>query len=390
MLNKLPKLFNRPVILQDMVTYRLGKVPTVKLQNWVRMNRMMIDTRSFSVPAYPYSLQVEPTNRCNLKCPLCPCGRDELGRPPRDMLLSEFQVLVDDMQQYLLLLQLWEWGEPFMNPHLPAMVRYATDHEIQTVTSTNCHFLKDEDYVAEILRAGLTTLIVAVDSTMVKQYEQYRQQGNINQVVAGVELLVALKKKIGAATRIHLRMVVMRQNETEVARIREFARKLGVDLFTVKTVNPSCNDTYQDETLVPENPALRRYEYVPGTWQRVRKDAPCRRVWTMSNILSNGDVVPCCRDYDAELRIGNIFDRPFSEIWMSEEYRELRARIYRGRKSIIKCWHCDESFKLSRVGWYPEIAEFDLEKRNPLLGRILNRYYRPNARVLINQIYKRI
>ena len=391
LLSKLPKLFRKPVLLQDMVPYHFDKVPQIKLQNWIQMNRMILDTKEFSVPGYPYLLQVEPTNRCNLKCPLCPCGRGELGRPDKDMSLANFQSLVDDMHRYLLLLQLWEWGEPFMNPELPAMIRYATEHEIQTVTSTNCHFLKDKDFVAEILDAGLTTLIVAIDSTVVDKYEQYRQQGDISQVVAGVKNLVALKKKMGAATRINLRMVAMRQNENEIEKTRDFARDLGADMFTIKTANPSCNDDYYDDTIAPENPKLRRYAYAQDSWQRIRREsAVCRYVWTASNILSNGDVVPCCRDYDAEMRIDNIAERPFSEIWKSDEYRKLRKRIYQDMQNIKKCQHCDQSFKFSRTGWFPEITEFEGENQSSLSREIRNRYYKPNARVLFNQIYKRI
>ena len=391
MWNRFPKIFRKPALLQDMVLYQFDKVSQVKLNNWIEMNRMVkLDTKTFSVPAYPYLIQVEPTNRCNLKCPMCPCGRDELGRPPHDMTVDMFRSLVDDMHHYLLLLQLWEWGEPFMQPHLPEMIRYASEHEIKTVTSTNCHFLKDEDYVAEILNSGLTALIVAVDSTTVNQYEQYRQEGNVGQVVEGVENLVQLKKKLNVNTRIHLRMVVMRQNETEIPRIRKFAEELGVDIFTVKTANPSMHDQYLDEKMAPENPDLRRYKYEPGSWTRIRNNQPCRRIWTISNIISNGEVVPCCRDFDAEFSLGSISDRPFSEIWMSDDYRKLREKLYHGKNSIEKCWHCDESFKLSRVGWYPEIVELDVEKRSPFLGRMKNRYYPPNARTFVNQLYKRI
>ena len=44
--------------------------------------------------------------------------------------------IVDEIEDYLLFLVMWEWGEPFLNPELPDMLRYASDKGIKTVTST--------------------------------------------------------------------------------------------------------------------------------------------------------------------------------------------------------------------------------------------------------------
>lgn len=389
-MRNLPKLFRSPVVLHDMVPYAFGSVSPEKRRNWVLMNRAMLDTEHFSVPAYPYLMQIEPTNRCNLACPMCPCGTGELGREPRDMALGEFQSLLDDMGRYLLLLVLWSWGEPFMNRALPQMIRCASEQGIRTVTSTNCHFLKDEDFVAEIMTAGLSTLIVAVDSVDLQNYAAYRKRGNVDRVAAGVQRLVELKRKTGAATRINLRMVVMRQNEHEIDRVREFARSLGADLFSVKTANPSYGNNYHDAEMVPQNPALRRYAYRPGTFERMLSDRACRRVWTMSNVHSDGSVVPCCRDYDGSMTLGNILDQPFSEIWMSDAYRELRKAVYYGKATLEKCKSCDESFAFSRTGWFSEMTEFHASGTEPFLTGLRNRFYTPKLRTIVNQIHKRI
>ncbi len=386
MLHHLPKLFRHPEILHDLVAYRFPSVPKVKFDNWVAMNRMLLDTRSFSVPAYPYLLQVEPTNRCNLACPLCPCGRGELERPPRDMKLSEFQGLIDDMEPYLLFLILWDWGEPFMNRELPAMIRYAADRGIQTVTSTNCHFLQDEEYVTAILRSGLTNLIVAVDSVSVSNYATYRQQGNVATVVSGVEQLVALKRRLGSKTRINLRMVVMRQNEHEVAATRDFARAIGVDLFTVKTANPSCGETYLDSEILPDNPHWRRYVYAPGSYQRLRARRSCRRVWTMSNVFADGEVVPCCRDYTAGMILGNLREQPFTSIWRSPAYQRLRETVFRRKDEIGICHHCDDSFRFSPGGMIPEVTEFD--RGEP--SRLRRTLDQPRLKSFCHQLRKRL
>ncbi len=393
MFDGLPKIFRAPEVLHDMLTYRFPGVSRAKWENYLRMNRMRLDTETCIVPAMPYKLQVEPSSRCNLKCPLCPCGRGDLNRPSCDLPLADFRNLIDDLEDSLLFLIMWGWGEPFMNPDLPAMLRYVSERGIQTVTSTNCHFLEDQDFVAEILRSGLTWLIVAVDSTSVKNYEHYRMDGSADRVLSGVEQLVALKRKLNSPTRINLRMVVMRQNEKDIDRNREYARALGVDLFTVKTANPGYAGEYQDDRMLPENPRLQRYVYSPGSFERVRCERVCRRPWTMGTIHSNGDAVACCRDYASQHKIGNIGEQPLSELWNGEASRNLRRMVLREKNQVDMCYHCDDSFQFSRKGgWWPEVTElpvngglserFRLELRNRLL--------KPKLRELISQIRQRI
>lgn len=389
-LQNLPKVFRKPVVLHDMVHYRFDRVPDEKFRNWIRMNRMTINGDSGRVPAYPYLIQVEPTNRCNLKCLSCPCGRGELEREPHDMSFGDFRRLVDDMGRYLLLMVLWSWGEPFMNRDLPKMIRYATENGIQTVSSTNCHFLNDEDFVADVMTAGLSSLIVAVDSTSIHSYAEYRREGNAANVVRGVENLVRIKRKSGAKTRINLRMVAMRQNEHEIDQVRSFARDLGADIFSVKTANPSSGTIYLDSQIIPNNPRLRRYLYHRDSYERVLSKRPCRRIWTMTNVHSNGDVVPCCRDHTSSVKLGNFLEEPLSRIWMSDAYSELRRNIYRNKLSIDMCRHCDESFKLSPGGWIPVINDIS-NSGNGTVGRFINNHVlKPRVRMLVNQVVKRI
>ena len=94
-------------------------------------------------------------------------------------------------------------------------------------------------------------------------------------------------------------MVLMKSNENELADMRKAAKKLNVDIFSVKTANPTSAGTLNDEHIVPTKPEHRRYAYKPGTFERIRTGGPCTLPWFMFNIHSNGNIVPCCYDYDA-------------------------------------------------------------------------------------------
>jgi len=366
----------------DAIPYRTDPVPEEKYDNWLRMAKGDIDTIRYESPGYPYQLQVEPTTKCNLSCSLCPIGRGVLGRPSKHMTLGEFKGIVDDMEKWLLFLILWDWGEPLLNPELPDMIRYATDRDIRTVTSTNGHFLGDEAYMEAILMSGLSTLIVAIDSEHGDKYQVYRRGGNLDKALSGLKALVDLKKRLGSDTLINMRMVVMRQNQHELPRLRSMARQLGADVFTAKTLNPSSGLESLDSELVPDRLDYRRYKYKPGTFERVRVDANCRRIWQMSNIFSNGDIVPCCYDYDSTLKIGNIADQPLSEIWNGPAYRAMRERVLSEKDSIPHCRVCVMNFKLAREDWFVDQTHFtgSLRTRARIMHRRLTQPVRPLAR----------
>jgi radical SAM protein with 4Fe4S-binding SPASM domain len=353
----------------DAIDYTWHDVPEKKYRNWKKMCESARDIEGFAAPGYPYMLQIEPTNHCNLACTVCPSGRNELNRDRRHMNLDEFRSIIDDMQDYLLFLVMWDWGEPLLNPELPAMIRYANKQGIKTVTSTNGHLPNDESFLKDLLTSGLSTIIVAIDSLSSDHYEEYRKKGSLNRALEGLKKIIAVKKRTNSKTEIVLRMVVMKQNEHEMASMRKNAELLGVDRFTVKTANPTCGTSCMDETIVPDNPEYRRYEYFRGTYERIRSDAGCSYIWFMSNIQSNGDVVPCTCDYDGEMKVGNIRTQKFSEIWDSPAYRELRRRVFYKSEVMGKCGYCDCNFSLSSSGWFVESVNF--HSRHPFWDKVL-------------------
>ena len=356
-------------IKHDGVMYRFDGLPDKKYYNYLKTaHQSEWNTKDFTAPGFPYLLQIEPTNFCNLSCTVCPAAANkrDLNRDRRHMRLEEFKKIVDAMEDYLLLLVMWDWGEPFMNPELPEMLRYASNKGIKTVTSTNAHFLNETQYLERILTSGLTTLIIAIDSLKQDSYEFYRRGGNLAQAMDGLKNVLALKKKLTSTTLINLRMVLMKSNESELEDMRKTAKKLNVDIFSVKTANPTFAGTLNDEQIVPTKPERRRYAYKPKTFERIRTGGPCTLPWFMFNIHSNGNIVPCCYDYDAEMIVGNAFEAPLPEIWNSRACRDLRKKLFYDKDTLPKCRECAINFKLSNPEWIVEVTDCSLSLKRSL------------------------
>lgn len=186
---------NQVSVFNNDITYTWKSVPDIKYENWLKMSFPMM-ANDFTVEGFFFIIQIEPTNYCNMGCPICPAGGLGFNRSRQHMKIDEFKSIIDDMEAYLLFIILWDWGEPLLNPQLPEMIQYATERDIKTVTSTNCNsnYFYDEDYIERLLRSGLSTLIFAIDSTQEDTYIIFRKKGNLQRSLEGIKRIVSLKK----------------------------------------------------------------------------------------------------------------------------------------------------------------------------------------------------
>lgn len=73
------------------------------------------------------------------------------------------------------------------------------------------------------------------------------------------------------------------------------------------------------------------------------KRRPCGALWRTPNIASNGDVVPCCRDVELSMVIGNVKEKSLNDIWHGEKITEYRLLHIKGEyDKIPTCFHCVE------------------------------------------------
>ena len=118
----------------DLLLYKLGRTAGLTL----------------SLPYLPTRLMIEPTNACNLGCPLCLAGSGKMNRATRMMTLPEFRGIIDQVRGYVTSVLLWNAGEPFLNNELLGMVAYACSAGIHVSTSTNSQYFKDREFCADL------------------------------------------------------------------------------------------------------------------------------------------------------------------------------------------------------------------------------------------------
>ena len=294
----------------------------------------------------PISISFEPTTSCNLRCPECPSGLRAFTRPTGMLHKNFFRETIDQLHKELLYLVFYFQGEPYLNPDFLEMVKYASSKKIYTATSTNAHYLTDEN-AKKTIESGLDRLIISIDGTTQDVYQQYRVGGRLDKVLEGTRNVVKWKQQMKSKTPfIVFQFLVVKPNEHQVDEVKLLAKKMGVDDVWFKTaqVYDYENDPNQ---LIPTIDKYSRYKKTPDGYEFKGKLANhCWRLWHDPVITWDGLVAPCCFDKDAQHKLGDLKQRSFKEIWRNGEYTKFRTAILKGRKNIDICSNCSEGTKV--------------------------------------------
>ena len=344
----------RVTIVCDMVSYEFHRVPIKKTINWILLE-ISIHLKRERPWGYPTHLLVEPTNACNLSCALCPVT-EGMNRPVGHMDFSLFKSFIDELADYVFLILLWDWGEPFLNPRIYDMIALAKRLGIKVVSSTNGHIFAQGDHAERLVRSGLDSIIFAVDGMTQSTYEKYRRCGDLNRVMRGIQRVVEAKRFLNSDTPlINFRFIVMHHNEHEIPELRKRIQSLGVDLLTLKTLNPYSNDTYcqsrssEDHHInefMPENPVYRRFKYQQDGETRIRLEKnPCKNLWNNPAVHWNGAVCPCTYDYDERYVFGDLKKNSFKEIWFGGAYERMRHRFITSWQEMGLCGECSYAYE---------------------------------------------
>lgn len=258
-------------------------------------------------------------------------------------------------------LHLQGMGEPMFHPRFFDMVRYAAEKDIYVTTNTNLTLLTVKRAHA-CVGSGLKELHASLDGATAVTYESIRRRARFANVLRKLQALVEIRERhASSGPRIHLVMVVMRQNLHELPQVVRLAHDLQIDAVFVQHL---CHDFeesslpvnyrpmrefVQAQTLIcaGEGERVERYfaqaralaeelklplrlprtqprAHPPGTPGPTRCDWP----WRGAYIAYTGQAMPCCMIATPDrLNFGNMAAGGVARVWNNEAYRAFRARL---------------------------------------------------------------
>src|SRR5262249_359843 len=114
------------------------------------------------------------------------------------------------------------WGEIFLNPHLPEILKIAHDRKV-AITAKNGVNLNSasEDMLEGLVRWKVRFVSVSIDGATNETYSIYRVHGNLNRVLHNVDRINHYKAQYGSRYPVlQWQYVVFGHNEHELATAR--------------------------------------------------------------------------------------------------------------------------------------------------------------------------
>ena len=291
-----------------------------------------------------FEWEVDTTNICQLKCPLCHTGLGTIHRDSGTMHFDTYTNTIDQIKDYCVWLSLYSWGEPFLNKRIHEFVAYAHERRIATIMSTNLNKPLSPQMAEDIIKSGLDVMIVSLDGVTQEVYEKYRVGGRLDRVLENVKLLVQKKKELGSSTpHMEWQFIVMRQNEHQMEEAQQLADDLGVDAVIFKNVDfpHGMDDSEEAERWLPrENPDYSRTDPFLKPYQEDGRR--CWRLWRSAVVNWDGGFAPCCYLTDKEEDFGEVTKSSIKEIWNNENYTTARGLFDDGYKpeKWVGCVSC--------------------------------------------------
>jgi len=335
-----------------LIHYYIGifkKLSFYKILNFLKLafsfyySRWIREAKQLGLPVF---VSIEPTTSCNLRCPQCPSGLREFTRPTGMLQTALFENVILQLKKHLHSLTFYFQGEPYLNPDFLNMVSFANRQNIYTITSTNAHYLNEENCQKTIL-SKLDRLVISVDGLTQGVYEQYRIGGKLEKVIEGTKEILKQKKLLNSRTpHVVWQFVVFKPNQHQIEAVRKMGKELGVDEVKIKTAQ--IYDFENGHDLIPDLENYSRYKKNnSGSFELKNKLLnQCWRMWQGCVITWDGSIVPCCFDKDAHHKIGNLQTETFKNIWFSSAYNRFRRSILKGRNEIDICNNCTEGTKV--------------------------------------------
>ncbi len=326
-------------VLNHSTPRRLANLALVEMERRLGLTRLR---------GRPYVIFVDPINLCNLKCPLCATGANEITRVQQRMPLEHFKRVIDQVSPWAYEVSLYNWGEPLLHRDIFSMIRYADEKNVATLMSSHLSVRKQE-LMDAIIESGLEELTVSLDGITQEVYEKYRVGGNIELVFRNLRYLLERRRLLGSSHPVvEWQFIVFKHNEHQMDQARTMARDLGVDLLRfIPAGLPFDAGREKKQGLAKQwFSSLPRWRYQDpdaGDFQDAsfRQRGGCYYLYRSMTINPDGGVSPCCIVYNDQYDFGNAGVGDFKSLWNNDHYRSARTEFSRigvspGKATVCK------------------------------------------------------
>lgn len=272
-------------------------------------------------------VRFEVTDNCNAECIMCPRDLHKLGRPHGVMDLTKYKKSIDEVVNLgCKQVVLTGFGEPLVDKTLVQKVAYAHDKGLRTYIITNASLLTRKR-AEGLISAGLDELRISFYGMRKESYETVMVGLKFDVTMSNLTGFLELRNEMGSKKpRLEISWLTLKENEADTELFQEYWEPRADAIEIWKPHNYGDGRSYRERS---EEVALKNTCGRP-------ENGPLQIQW-------NGEVVPCCFDYNNQIVLGNAFEQPVLEILNGEKYRLLRIALSEKKFSLFPfCNQCDQ------------------------------------------------
>ena len=297
------------------------------------------DERNIEV-THPFGLfNIELTNRCPMKCLMCP-RTNHMTREQGFMNIDLFKKIIDELAEVNTsfhndrVVWLHHFGESLLHPEFDSFIRYAAERSVRTGLSVNPIMLSEKTS-QRLLSSGLHILYLSLDGHDDESFSRIRGIDNSYSISRSRMMdFLKLKKENPCNMKIILSMIDFSLNKESVAAVKdEWESHKQIDGFLLK------NYTTWDGAI-PEIRSLSPHGQSEQTENKGK--TTCSFPWVNMSVTWDGEVVPCCFDYNKKNVLGNANTHTLSHIWNDTPMQNLRREFIENRVTNPLCLNCEK------------------------------------------------
>ena len=241
--------------------------------------------------------------------------------------------------------ELSNYGEIFLNPALPEIMRTAFERGVvlHADNGVNLNSAR-EDALEGLVRYRFRSLTVSIDGATQETYARYRVKGDFNRVLLNIDRINRLKRDYQTGFPVLVwQFIVFGHNEHEIEAARRRAADLGMG-FRLKISWDGDFSPVRDRQLVQialRSPHLSRSEYYTATGKDYMRGI-CHQLWKAPVLNWDGRLTGCCRNFWGDYGV-NVFHEGLEQSLASEKFRYAQ-RMLMGlaeARPDIPCATCD-------------------------------------------------
>jgi radical SAM protein with 4Fe4S-binding SPASM domain len=274
----------------------------------------------------PPSLQIEPTNHCNLDC--ISCSRDRIKRVKGYMDFDLFKKIINEASEIgVRRIHMYLHGEPMLHPKIIEMIKYVKARDLGITMATN-GMLFDRGRIESILQAGVNSgdyFTFSMLGYSKEVHEAVMRKVNHDKVIRNLIAFLETRKSFGMSGPV-IETVFYRMPENEHEE-KEFIKTWrGI----VDHVHPVGEISKQ----------FAKFKTVEGNLPR--REKTCKNLWERMTVYWNGDITTCIADLEGNEVFGNLNEVSIKDAWNHHKLLKFKSMHRDGRfQELYLCSNCD-------------------------------------------------